>query len=29
MVTPGMGGEEVYANIKKTNPDVKVLLSSG
>jgi len=29
MVMPGMGGEEVYANIKKINPDVKVLLSSG
>jgi len=29
MVMPGIGGKEVYASIKKINPDVKVLLSSG
>ncbi|MBW1741863.1 MAG: PAS domain S-box protein [Deltaproteobacteria bacterium] len=29
MVMPGMGGGEAYDRIKKINPDVKVLLSSG
>jgi PAS domain S-box-containing protein len=29
MVMPDMGGGEVYDKIKKVNPDVKVLLSSG
>ncbi len=29
MVMPGMGGGEVYDRMKKINPDVKVLLSSG
>jgi len=29
MVMPGMGGGEAYDRIKKVNPDVKVLLSSG
>ncbi|MBW2259514.1 MAG: PAS domain S-box protein, partial [Deltaproteobacteria bacterium] len=29
MVMPGMGGGEAYDRMKKINPDVKVLLSSG
>jgi CheY-like chemotaxis protein len=29
MVMPGMGGGEAYDRMKKVNPDVKVLLSSG
>ena len=29
MIMPNMGGGEVYDKIKKINPDVKVLLSSG
>jgi nitrogen-specific signal transduction histidine kinase len=29
MVMPGMGGGEIYDRLKETNPDVKVLLSSG
>ncbi len=29
MVMPGMGGGEVYDRMKKMNPDIKVLLSSG
>jgi PAS domain S-box-containing protein len=29
MVMPGMGGGEVYDCMKKINPDIKVLLSSG
>lgn len=29
MVMPGMGGEETYEKMKKINPDVTVLLSSG
>ena len=29
MVMPSMGGGEAYDSMKKINPDVKVLLSSG
>jgi len=29
MIMPEMGGEETYNRLKKINPDVKVLLSSG
>ncbi len=29
MIMPGMNGGEVYDRIKETNPDIKVLLSSG
>ena len=29
MIMPGMQGGDVYDGIKKINPDVKVLLSSG
>jgi CheY-like chemotaxis protein len=29
MIMPEMNGGEVYDRIKKINPDVKVLLSSG
>jgi len=29
MIMPGMSGKEVYERLKKINPDVKVLLSSG
>ena len=29
MIMPGMGGGEAYDRLKKINPDVKVLLSSG
>jgi two-component system, cell cycle sensor histidine kinase and response regulator CckA len=29
MIMPGMGGGEVYDNLKAINPDIKVLLSSG
>ncbi|MCD6121942.1 MAG: PAS domain S-box protein [Spirochaetales bacterium] len=29
MIMPGMGGGETYDNLKKINPEIKVLLSSG
>ncbi|MBW2596531.1 MAG: response regulator, partial [Deltaproteobacteria bacterium] len=29
MITPNMSGSEVYDRLKKINPNVKVLLSSG
>jgi len=29
MIMPGMGGGETYDNLKRINPDIKVLLSSG
>ena len=29
MVMPGMNGEQVYDNLVKINPDIKVLVSSG
>ena len=29
MIMPGMNGEEVYNKLKETDPDVKVLISSG
>jgi CheY-like chemotaxis protein len=29
MIMPGMGGGETYDRLKETNPDIKVLLSSG
>ena len=29
MIMPDMGGSRVYERLKETNPDIKVLLSSG
>jgi CheY-like chemotaxis protein len=29
MIMPGMGGKDTYEALKKINPDVKILLSSG
>jgi signal transduction histidine kinase/CheY-like chemotaxis protein len=29
MVMPGMGGEEIYGMLKKINPNIKVIISSG
>jgi CheY-like chemotaxis protein len=29
MIMPDMGGRETYDKLKKINPDIKVLLSSG
>ena len=29
MVMPGIGGKETFENLKKINPDIKVLLTSG
>ncbi len=29
MIMPEMGGGETYDKLKETNPDIKVLLSSG
>jgi CheY-like chemotaxis protein len=29
MIMPGMSGSEVYENLRKIKPDIKVLLSSG
>ena len=29
LIMPGMDGEETFENLKKINPDVKVILASG